>query len=286
MRRLSSVRAQWVGRKLLRMALVAAVAGAVPFADAQQMGNASGAMAGHIAGSFGYRGGAASFNQNFSAPSAPQFVSTFGPHSVSVGPRVGVPGVMRTTPDYAASWGVVSRPGPVFDGRRDGDHHRGRDGDHDRDRDHHRSGYGGYGFYGALPIYSTWALPWAGGYVDEGSSGNEESAQPAEYQPRYDEHRPAYPAAENDYAPPPPAVATAAVPAAPPTPLRDEPALTLIFKDGRHQSVRNYAVTRSSVIVLDDAASGRQQRIPLAELDLSATKQAAELAGLDFNPPA
>ena len=285
MRRLSSVRAQWVGRKLLRMAVVAAVAGAVPFADAQQMGNASGAMAGHIAGSFGYRGGAASFNQNFSAPSAPQFVSTFGPHSVSVGPRVGVPGVMRTTPDYAASWGIVSRPGPVFDGRRDGDHHRGRDGDHDRGRDHHRSGYGGYGFYGALPIYSTWALPWAGGYVDEGSSGNEESAQPAEYQAPYDEHRPAYPAAENDYAPPP-AVATAAVPAAPPIPLRDEPALTLIFKDGRHQSVRNYAVTRSSVIVLDDAASGRQQRIPLAELDLSATKQAAELAGLDFNPPA
>jgi hypothetical protein len=238
-------------------------------------------MPGRIDGGFAWRGGAAAYNQNFNAPSAPQFVSTFGPHSVSVGPRVGVPGVMGT-PDYAASWGIVGRPGPVFDGRRDGDHHRRHDGD----RDHHRSGYGGYGFYGALPIYSTWALPWAVGYSDESNSAKEEPAQPAEYQPPYDDHRPPYSAAENDYAPQPSAVAAAAAPAAPPTPLRDEPALTLIFKDGRHQSVRNYAVTRSSVIVLDDAASGRQQRIPLADLDLSATKQAAELAGLDFNPPA
>jgi hypothetical protein len=40
------------------------------------------------------------------------------------------------------------------------------------------------------------------------------------------------------------------------------------------------------VIVLDQAASGRQQRIPLAALNLPATEQAAEQSGLDFTPPA
>jgi hypothetical protein len=62
--------------------------------------------------------------------------------------------------------------------------------------------------------------------------------------------------------------------------------LTLVFNDGHRESIRNYVLTSSSVIVLDQAASGHQQRIPLATLDLNATEEAAQQAGLDFTPPA
>jgi hypothetical protein len=65
-----------------------------------------------------------------------------------------------------------------------------------------------------------------------------------------------------------------------------EPQLTLIFKDGHQQTIRNYVLTHSEVIVVDQAASGRQQQIPLASLDVSATEEAAQQAGLDFSPPA
>jgi hypothetical protein len=36
---------------------------------------------------------------------------------------------------------------------------------------------------------------------------------------------------------------------------------------------------------MDDAASGREPRISLSELDLPATEQAARQNGLDFSPP-
>jgi hypothetical protein len=62
--------------------------------------------------------------------------------------------------------------------------------------------------------------------------------------------------------------------------------LTLIFSDGHQQAIRNYVLTSDTLIVLDQAASGYQQRIPLAALNLSATEQAAQQAGLDFSPPA
>ena len=65
-----------------------------------------------------------------------------------------------------------------------------------------------------------------------------------------------------------------------------EPELRLIFRDGHQQSIRNYVLTGKTLIVLDHAASGRQQRISLGDLDILATEHAAEDAGLDFNPPA
>ena len=66
--------------------------------------------------------------------------------------------------------------------------------------------------------------------------------------------------------------------------LESEPALTLVFKDGRQQAIRNYALTADAVIVLDKAAAGRQERIPLTDLNLTATEAAAQAAGLDFAP--
>ncbi|HZP04615.1 MAG TPA: hypothetical protein VFB43_06930 [Terracidiphilus sp.] len=66
---------------------------------------------------------------------------------------------------------------------------------------------------------------------------------------------------------------------------REEPELTLVFKDGHTQNIRNYVLTPNDIIVMDDAASGRIPRIQLAELDLPATKRAAQRDGLDFSPP-
>jgi hypothetical protein len=37
---------------------------------------------------------------------------------------------------------------------------------------------------------------------------------------------------------------------------------------------------------MDRAAAGYQQKIPLSALNLPATEQAAQQAGLDFTPPA
>lgn len=263
MRRVISVRG-----KLPGVALTAAIACILPVAAAQQMG-----------GNPGYANrGAGGHGRNDSAPVAPGFVSTFGPRSVVVPGR----GVFRGTgaPDYASSWGIA---------------HQSR---HERERDHHRLGRYRSGYYGAVPLYNSWVLmPWDYGYLEEngypgeesGAAGAEPAAQPGEYPPApSDEHRPAYSVAEREVPPPPPPAEPAAPPAtaAPPTTaLAGEPALTLVFKDGHRQSVRNYALTGSSIIVLDNAASGRQQRIPLADLNVPATEQAAEAAGLDFSPP-
>src|ERR1019366_10742166 len=85
-----------------------------------------------------------------------------------------------------------------------------------------------------------------------------------------------------DYAPPP--YKTTAAPE-PPSPMAPEPQLTLIFRDGHTQTIRNYMLTPITLIVMDQAASGREPRIPLSELNLPATEQAAQQAGLDFSPP-
>ena len=258
---------QWVNSvpgKLPGVALAAAIACILPLAAAQQTGPGT------------------SYNQNSSAPSAPRFVSTFGPTSVVVPGRgsVRLPGA-GSVPDYASSWGIA---------------HQTR---RERDRDRHRSSR--YGYAG-VPIYNSWALmPWDYGYLDSngypeeepGTATAESAAQPGNYAPAPpDEHRPAYPVVEKEVLPPPverevapPAAEPAAAPAPSTTALAGEPTLTLVFKDGHRQPVRNYALTGTAVIVLDNAASGRQQRIPLADLNVPATEQAAEAAGLDFSPP-
>lgn len=281
MRRVTSVAGHVFANHLVRLGLAAAVA--VPFAAAQQAGSGSagqarGAVPGHVGGGYAHHAGAAGYNHNSNAPTAPRFTSTFGPHSVVV-PGQGSFG-RRGAPDYASSWGI--------------DHRNGQE--HDGDRHRHRFGYGAF-----YPIYNTWGLmPWDYGYLDNNGYAPEDAgAEPADQgpeaaPPQNEQPRPPYAPAESDYGPPPPRVAVEAPPAAsattPPaassTALTDEPTLTLIFKDGHRESVRNYALTGTSLIVLDNAASGRQQRIPLADLDLSATKQAAAQAGLDFNPPA
>jgi len=68
-----------------------------------------------------------------------------------------------------------------------------------------------------------------------------------------------------------------------PTDLQEQPQITLIFKDGRPQQVaQNYAVTRTTLYVLDGS---RRREIPLDQLDLPQTEKTNREAGVDFEVP-
>lgn len=65
--------------------------------------------------------------------------------------------------------------------------------------------------------------------------------------------------------------------------LQEQPQITLIFKDGRpEQVVQNYAVTRTTLYVLDGS---RRREIPLDQLDLPQTEKTNREAGVDFEVP-
>jgi hypothetical protein len=168
---------------------------------------------------------------------------------------------------------------------------RGHDGDRDRDHDRGRrgGGYGGaYGYLGAYPVYgSSWELlPYGSDYTSDEIDQNaaeQDGAQPQPNAPPPDTgYAPEYPGYEG---PPYPSQQAYAAPPAPAAPIAPEPELTLIFRDGHTESIHNYVLTPSDLVILDEAATGRQQRIPLDELNLPATEKAAQQAGLDFSPP-
>jgi hypothetical protein len=129
-------------------------------------------------------------------------------------------------------------------------------------------------------LNSTWDY-------QDGFNVNDESASTAqsqdqnngsydqESQPDYgdQEQRAAY---QTQDVPPPPPGSVEPLPQA---------AVTLVFKDGHSQQVRNYAVTRTTLYVLDDAASGRRPEIPLNQIDVSATEKTNREAGMDFSVP-
>lgn len=103
-----------------------------------------------------------------------------------------------------------------------------------------------------------------GGYGPEAAPDDNEQAQGMTYQ------------AQQDVPPPPPGV---------PGPL-PQAAITLVFKDGHSQQVHNYALTKTTLYVLDDAASGRRPEIPLDTIDVAATERTNQESGLDFSVPA
>jgi len=166
-------------------------------------------------------------------------------------------------------------------------------------RDRYRRPYTGYG-YGVYPYtyVNSWELlPWDLGYPD--SIGNEdETDASAPDNTQVEPYTAEPPPPEQDqgyrpqYAPAPYQPEYSPAPYRPPgnaavasTPPDNQPKLTLIFKDGHTLAIKNYVLTPKEVIVMDDAAAGRVPRIPLFELNLSATKRAAQQAGLDFSPP-
>jgi hypothetical protein len=146
----------------------------------------------------------------------------------------------------------------------------------------YRSPYRGYGLYG-YPYANSWELlPWDIGSPDlTGDDSNSGSSPDPGQQPAMSMAAP-----DDGYRPDssaPPYQNSAAISSAP---IAPEPELTLIFNDGHQEAIRNYVLTSDTVIVLDQPASGRQLSIPLAELNLPATEQAAQQAGLEFSPPA
>jgi hypothetical protein len=73
-------------------------------------------------------------------------------------------------------------------------------------------------------------------------------------------------------------------PVAPPadTPVPDQPQTVLVFKDGHQLEVQNYAVIGDT---LYDLTPDRHHKIPLAELDLTATSKQNDDRGIDFRLP-
>ena len=275
-------------RRVLLVALLSATLTVLPSAYAQRAAHPGGSSAGHPAGGFGgarVGSSAGHYGGSIAGGSfgrSPRFVNP----GTLIGPRA--PNAVSTarTHSFAPSYRVpYAAPGA---GWRDG----GR-GNHDRDRDRrYRSPYPGYGYgYGGYPyVYAnSWELLPGdvdasdfAGYPDD-SESNVQQQPAASAAPPDESSRPDYEAPAEEpypYAQPPADNQFASSPVAP------EPALTLIFNDGHQETIHNYVLTSEAVIVLDQAASGRQTRIPLASLNLAATAQAAQQAGLDFTPPA
>ncbi len=258
-------------RCMLSVAFLSASLVVLPSTFAQRTSHSGGFSGGHAGGPAGrmpggFTGGSFGRSPGVAARTfntAPNFVSTAPSHAFAPGYHLPV----------AAS--------PAWRGEGRGDR------DHDRDRDrgfHYRSPYRGYGYGGYPYVYAnSWDLlpsfmdyPDATGYYKAGS----DQQQPAAPAPG-DGYRPEYAgSADTSYAEPPAPRQYSQ------SPVEPEPALTLIFNDGHQQTIHNYVLTSGAVVVFDHAGSGRQERIPLASLNLAATQQAAEQAGLDFTPPA
>ena len=266
MRRVFPVAVRWLRTPCVLMA--GALLAMAPAAIAQHGGGHAGGFGGGHVGGFG--GGFAGHSFGGSFVSTPgRFSSSFGARSFATAPRM-----TFTMPARSFAPGYRVNPGLNA-----GANYRGRS----RGRDRYRSPYRGYG-YAVYPYYNSWeVLPWDLGYPDFTGYGDNSAAAQSEA-PEQDYA--SAPPPDNDYRPDYGAAPYQAAAPVDSTALAAEPQLTLIFKDGRQLPIRNYALTGDAVIVLDQAETGRQQSIPLADLDLAATEKAAEQAGLDFTPPA
>jgi hypothetical protein len=66
-------------------------------------------------------------------------------------------------------------------------------------------------------------------------------------------------------------------------PVSNQPDTVLIFKDGRQIEVANYAIVGGTLF---DLSEGHHQKIPLSELNLTATAKENDDRGIDFQVPA
>lgn len=262
-------------RRVLPVAMLSVLLAAAPAAVAQHGGSG-----GHAGGGFhgGFSGGHASFggfHSGFAGYSGFRggfsTAQSYGRFSGGVARFYGGAGQYRAGYGGAGVYRPEYQPGREIRGRRGHYHVR-------------NSGYYGYGGYPAY-VNSWELLPWDLGYPDD-TDDDTSAAQPAaEPGPEYG------PEPEGGYEPGPDSgyredYAPAAYEAAPQAPITPEPQLTLIYKDGHTQQVRNYALTQDALLDLDEADSGRVTHIPLASLNLAATEKAAQQAGLEFAPPA
>ena len=83
------------------------------------------------------------------------------------------------------------------------------------------------------------------------------------------------------YAQPQPAPAQQSAPV-PSTPQPEQPSTMLIYRDGHNAEVRNYAIVGQTLWIFSEE---RALKIPLAQLDIEATRKANEERGIEFLSP-
>ena len=147
------------------------------------------------------------------------------------------------------------------------------------------SGYNPYYYYrGAYLVPGFLNYGYGYGYPDDSYYGDQQQSAPQDANaqgPDYEYGPP--PGNEQAYAEAPPRPQYQPQPTASPD-LQDQPEVTLLFKDGRPpEQVKNYAVTPTTLYVLDGA---RWREIPLNQLDLPQTEKTNHDAGVDFEVPA
>lgn len=148
-----------------------------------------------------------------------------------------------------------------------------------RDHNGHRNRRGGYGEY-YVPYYYGYPVPYA---TDEPAEDN--SSDDADYQggPTIFDRRGQ---GERSYIPPVKDVPTPHAQQPQDASLSDpEPATDptlLVFKDGHQIEVGNYAIVGSTLF---DLTPGHSRRVPLADLDLDATRKQNDDRGVVFQLP-
>jgi hypothetical protein len=275
-------------------------------------GHAAGFSGGHVGGFSGGHG----FGGGFSAPS-----SGFGSAGLRAGglparsfpaprmnfmPRPATPGPTRFAPTARPYGGfngtrspfgqlsipAVRRapyPGAANRGSTNQPYRSGNNQWHGGDKDghnHNRSSYykstTTYSWPYAWPYYASSYWPWWPYFGDWDSTDNyasDSTNAPAQQQDQYsapeqeqqDPGRPAYESRAYQSA-----SAASAMP---------EPAVTIIYKDGHSQEINNYALTRTTLLMLDNASAGVTPQVPLDQINLSATEQANRAQGVNFSVP-
>lgn len=189
--------------------------------------------------------------------------------------QLSIPAVRRAPYPGAVSRGLTNQP-----------YHGGYPDGHGGDRDghsHYRSSYHSVTIYSSpygWPYYGGWSYwPYFGNW-DSGYDYTADASSPAQASDQGSDQYYA-PEQQQDIGAPAyqPAMAPAAIGAA------SEPAVTIIYKDGHSQQIHNYAITRSSLLMMDNASAGYSPQIPLEQINLPATEQANRAAGVDFRLP-
>lgn len=171
------------------------------------------------------------------------------PSVTSLGPRGFTPGFNPAFPNSHPHFGT----NPGFVGH--GPHHRPR---------------GNVVYYG-VPYYGSYGY-YDNGYDDNASAAGSYAEQPERrvMQDRHDSYREPEPATVAENTPPPSA------------PEREQPDTVLVFKDGHQLEVENYAIVGQT---LYDLTEGHRRKVPLSDLDLTATAKQNDDRGIDFHLP-
>jgi hypothetical protein len=246
-------------------------------------GQRGGAHGGGFGGSHGFSGGSAGafHGGGFSAPhfsggfSAPRFSVGYAPRTYGNWGNNA-----RFLPRYYRPYPVGSRSGYGYSS---GYSHSGGN--------HHHGGGGFHWSITTVPNYATLVPGWIGigpygyypgyyGWDDSGwdddppASSSDESANmaPQGYGPASEQEQPVY---REEYEP------ATAMPVLPAPSPENQRVTTVVLNDGRSVQVQNYALTPTTLYVLD----AQRRDIPLDQINVAATQQANRAVGIDFQVP-